>query len=215
AGGAAAGRRASIDDILQWITAGLFGGYTAPNVLKWVWWRLNGAGYFVGMVSGVLIALATTRASAVIEYLADRFPETVDAAQWSVYVTPLNLFPLLLVFSGAAAIAASLLTEPNDEAVACSFYRRVRPWGFWRPIHEKVVAEDPSFEANRDFGRDSLNCAIGIVWQVGLCLMPMYAVLRRWDAFLWAVGVVLVTSVALKRLWYDRLESDPAPVGVS
>ena len=36
----------SIDKITQWIIGGLFGGYTAANILKWYWWRLNGNGYF-------------------------------------------------------------------------------------------------------------------------------------------------------------------------
>ena len=49
--------KSSIDEILQWITAGLYGGYVAPNFLKWYWWRLNGVGYFTGMVSGTALAL--------------------------------------------------------------------------------------------------------------------------------------------------------------
>ena len=42
----------SIDSIVQWIVSGLWGGYTASNVLKWYWWRFNGWGYFWGMVTG-------------------------------------------------------------------------------------------------------------------------------------------------------------------
>ena len=30
------------------------GGYTAANVLKWIWWRFNGHGYFWGMLAGLL-----------------------------------------------------------------------------------------------------------------------------------------------------------------
>ncbi len=37
----------------EWITAALWGGYAAPNILKWHWWRLNGYGYFWGMVAGI------------------------------------------------------------------------------------------------------------------------------------------------------------------
>ena len=47
----------SINDVVLWITAALWGGYTAPNVLKWYWWRFNGYGYFWGMLSGVGAAL--------------------------------------------------------------------------------------------------------------------------------------------------------------
>ena len=31
----------SLNAITLWITASLYGGYTAANVLKWVWWRLR------------------------------------------------------------------------------------------------------------------------------------------------------------------------------
>ena len=31
----------SLNSITLWITASLFGGYTAANVLKWVWWRFR------------------------------------------------------------------------------------------------------------------------------------------------------------------------------
>ena len=44
----------SLNAITLWITASLYGGYTAANVLKWVWWRCNGYGYFWGMLTGLL-----------------------------------------------------------------------------------------------------------------------------------------------------------------
>ena len=43
---------ASINQVTQWIVNGLYGGYTAPNILKWHWWRFNGYGYFWGMAAG-------------------------------------------------------------------------------------------------------------------------------------------------------------------
>jgi len=36
----------SINQVTLWIVSALYGGYTASNVLKWYWWRLNGYGYF-------------------------------------------------------------------------------------------------------------------------------------------------------------------------
>ncbi len=41
----------------MWIVSGLWGGYTASNVLKWYWWRFNGYGYFWGMVAGIAASL--------------------------------------------------------------------------------------------------------------------------------------------------------------
>ncbi|MGB2959890.1 MAG: sodium:solute symporter, partial [Bacteroidota bacterium] len=47
----------SINAITEWIVFGLAGGYTAPNILRWHWWRFNGHGYFWGMISGVVFAI--------------------------------------------------------------------------------------------------------------------------------------------------------------
>jgi Na+/proline symporter len=38
----------SLNELIQWIVAALYGGYTAANILKWYWWRFNGYGYFWG-----------------------------------------------------------------------------------------------------------------------------------------------------------------------
>jgi Na+/proline symporter len=43
----------SINQVTLWIVSALYGGYTASNILKWYWWRLNGHGYFWGMMSGI------------------------------------------------------------------------------------------------------------------------------------------------------------------
>jgi SSS family solute:Na+ symporter len=47
----------SVNQVVVWIVSGLWGGYTASNVLKWYWWRFNGYGYFWGMVTGIASAL--------------------------------------------------------------------------------------------------------------------------------------------------------------
>ena len=47
----------SVNAVVVWIVSGLWGGYTASNVLKWYWWRFNGYGYFWGMVAGIASAL--------------------------------------------------------------------------------------------------------------------------------------------------------------
>src|SRR5690606_20064531 len=46
-----------VNSLLQWIVAGLFGGYISANVLKWYWWRFNANGFFWGMLVGIVAAL--------------------------------------------------------------------------------------------------------------------------------------------------------------
>jgi Na+/proline symporter len=155
----------SINSVLQWLVSGLWGGYVASNVLKWYWWRFNGLGFFTGMASGIVCALT-------FPPLLGRFLPGIASD-----IVPLYLFPLLLLVSTGVCVATSLLTEPDDREVLKSFYRSVRPWGFWGPIHEEVVAEDPDFEKNKNFARDMFNVVVGTTAQSALVALPIFVVI--------------------------------------
>lgn len=178
----------SINQVTLWIVSSLWGGYAASNVLKWYWWRFNAYGYFWGMISGII-------ASLVVPQL---FP----------YLTPLNSFPIILGFSAFSCIVASLLSKPEPDAVLMDFYKRVRPWGFWKAIHKKVIAKDPSFEKNKNFPRDMFNVFIGILWQITLVVFPIYVIIREKTAMFIALGCLIITSLILKFNWYDKLEEE-------
>lgn len=184
----------SIHSVTQWIVGGLWGGYTAPNVLKWYWWRLNGYGYFGGMAVGMAAALI--------------FPMALPGHN-ILFGLEFNLavFPLILIISAVASIVVSLLTKPNSDQVLMKFYCQVRPWGFWKPVCEKVMRENPDFRPNTAFKRDMVNVAVGIVWQFMFVLIPIYLVIRSFKPLWVALAVLAVTSVFLKKNWYDKLES--------
>jgi solute:Na+ symporter, SSS family len=184
----------SINEVIQWIVSALLGGYTASNVLKWYWWRFNGFGYFWGMVTGIAAAML--------------IPLALPS------VSSLNSFPIILVISLIGSIAGTLLTPAEDDEVLKNFYRRVRPWGFWGPIKDKVMQEDPTFKPNPDFKRDMFNIVVGIAWQTSLVAFPVFLVIRRYDNALIAAAVIVTTSTILKFTWYDhlkKLEMEEAP----
>ncbi len=189
----------SIHQITTWITFALYGGYVAPNVLKWHWWRFNGHGYFAGMISGVAVAILI------------QIPTTINA----VWQTQLWEFPGLYAFfvtapvSLVASICVCLMTPPESDEVLLGFYRDVRPWGFWKPVREKLQQQDPSTEANRDFWWDAWNVAVGIVWQLQLMIAPICLVIREWTTMWISLGILAVTSVIMKFTWYDRLGPGP------
>lgn len=185
----------SINDVVLWITAALWGGYTAPNFLKWYWWRFNGYGYFWGMLSGIAAAIFLP---ALNIDLLQNWPLTENFS--------MNAFPLIFLISLIGSILGSLLTKREDDATLKKFYRQVRPWGFWKPVERMVLAEDPSFKVNRDFWRDMLNIAVGIVWQISLMAFPVFLVLREWNQFYIAVAVMIVTTIILKFTWWDKLK---------
>ncbi|GJM63370.1 sodium:solute symporter family protein [Persicobacter diffluens] len=176
----------SLNSLTLWITSSLFGGYAAANVLKWIWWRFNGYGYFWGMVAGLLASTSK------LIFFAE--------------ITDIYFFPVILGASLIGCVLGTFMSAPDDEETLKAFYKNVKPWGFWGPIKEKVQQEDSEFKPNEDFGRDCFNVVVGIVWQMSLILLPIYLVTHNYNNF----GITLLVTVlcmgVLKKNWYDRLK---------
>ncbi|MFC6997260.1 sodium:solute symporter family protein [Rufibacter roseus] len=182
----------SLNKLTLWITSALYGGYVAANFLKWVWWRFTGYGYFYGMLFGLI-------ASTIKLFV---FPEIVD-----IYV-----FPIIFAFSLAGCMIGTYMSPlPNREAVK-NYYRETRPWGFWGPIKREVMAENPDFVPNQHAGRDWTNIVVGIAWQFSQVVIPIYFMIREnYYALGWSI-VLLITTIILKKNWWDKLEeSDVEP----
>ena len=182
----------TITEVTLWIVGGLYGGYVAANVLKWHWWRFNGFGFFWGMIIGTLGALVVPP---IVEHL---WPGT----------NTLYAFPAIFVFSVLGCFLGTLLTKPEDEEILKSFYRTVRPWGFWKPITDKIKAEDPAFEPRTDCARHWFNVFVGIIWQITLVALPVYIVIQEPRGIIGAVVVLVATTLILKKSWFDHLPSD-------
>jgi hypothetical protein len=125
-------------------------------------------------------------------------------------ILPLYLFPLLLLVSGLACVITSFITEPDDPEVLKEFYRTVRPWGLWGPIHDQVVKEHPDFRRNTDFRRDMFNVAIGIIAQTCLVAAPIFLVVRENSSLATTLVVFAICAMVLKKSWFDKLERTPA-----
>jgi Na+/proline symporter len=175
----------NVNTVLQWIVGALYGGYIAANVLKWYWWRFNASGFFWGMMSGIAAALV--------------FPYIFDGL-------PLYNWPWLFLISIAGSIIGTYSAPPTDQETLESFYKTVKPWGFWKPIQEAVIAKDPTFKANNRFKLDMFNVVLGIIAQLCLTIAPMYFVLGMQQP-LWICLLVLgMIVLILKRTWWNKLE---------
>jgi len=174
-----------VNSILQWIVSALYGGYIAANVLKWHWWRFNATGFFWGMLAGIVSALIFTR--------------FFEGAEFLYY------FPVLFALSLAGSIIGTYLAPPTDLDVLKTFYRNVRPWGFWGPINELVMADDPSFQPNRNFRLNMFNVVLGIIAQLCLTILPMYLLLSQHVPLLITVAILAVVVAILKKTWWNRL----------
>ncbi|MEO8416078.1 MAG: sodium:solute symporter family protein [Ginsengibacter sp.] len=175
-----------VNSILQWIVSGLYGGYIAANVLKWYWWRFNANGFFWGMLAGIAGALV--------------FSRFFDGVQFLYY------FPVLFLISIIGCLAGTFSAPPTEIAVLKSFYRTVRPWGFWRPIHVMVVTDDPAFEPNKRCKLDMFNVVLGIIAQLCLTILPLYAVLWMKLPLLLTAIILAAIILILKKTWWNKLE---------
>jgi len=176
----------SINQVTLWVVNALYGGYTAANVLKWYWWRLNGYGYFWGMAAGIAASLM----------MPLLFPS----------LAALYAFPYILGVSLLGCIIGSLATKPEPDEVLMRFYMKVNPWGFWKPVREKVQKIYPYFQPNKNFSRDMSNVAVGIVWQTSLVVIPIYLIIHETTSMFISIGVLVVASLILKFNWWDKLD---------
>jgi Na+/proline symporter len=175
-----------VNSVLQWIVGALYGGYIAANMFKWYWWRFNANGFFWGMMAGIIAALV--------------FPFIFNGL-------PLYNWPLLFLISIIGCIAGTYAAPATDMEVLKSFYRTVRPWGFWKPVQELVVSEDPHFQPNRRFKLDMFNVALGIIAQCCLTILPMYVVLWLKLPLMITVLILSVIILILKKTWWNKLEN--------
>jgi hypothetical protein len=176
----------SINQVTLWIVSALYGGYTASNILKWYWWRLNGHGYFWGMISGIA-------ASMIIPVALPSIPA-------------INAFPYVFGISLIGCIVGSLLSDPEPDEILMKFYMQVRPWGFWKPILKKVQVHYPSFTKNPYFIRDIFNVVVGIIWQISLVIIPISLVTHEMELLYSVAACFIVTSVILRFTWWNKLD---------
>lgn len=191
----------SINSLTLWITSALFGGYVASNFLKWIWWRFNGWGYFWGMFSGLIIAS--------LQFLLDQNKGSFsqDSLLFELsHMQAIYLFPIIFIVSLTGSFLGTFLSEPTDMKTLKSFYKTVRPWGWWGPIYKELLKEDGKLNKNTNFWNDMFNCAVGIVWQSSMIVMPIYFVIREYPKGLIALSVFVITSLILKFTWLDKVK---------
>ncbi len=174
-----------VNSILQWIVGGLYGGYIAANLFKWYWWRFNANGFVIGMATGIISALV--------------FLKLYDGLF-------LNVWIYIFIFSIIGCFVGTYTAPATDMAVLKSFYTTVKPWGFWKPVHEVVILENKSFEANKRFKLDMFNVVIGMIAQSCLTVFPIYLVLWMKTPLLITLLILGITVIILKKSWWNKLE---------
>ncbi len=175
----------SIAGIWNWMMMALGAGIIVPNVLRWYWWRMNGWGYALGTIGGMLLSL--------VALFFDHVPDYY-------------LFPLIVFASLLMCIAGSLLTKPVDKNTLLTFYTSVRPFGIWRPVRAHLDSDAQArIQGKASFLPVLLNVLLGMLAILGLYLFPMYLVGHQYLYSTLGLAVGIVSAVILKFTWYDKL----------
>lgn len=118
----------------------------------------------------------------------------------------LYYWPFIFLISLVACFIGTYTAPPTNTETLKKFYTTVKPWGFWKPVHTMVIADDPSFKANKRVKLDMFNVVLGIVAQCCLTLLPMYIVLWLQLPLLVTVIILVIIIFILKKTWWNKLE---------
>ena len=178
----------SIAHIWNWLMMALGAGVLIPNFLRWYWWRMNGWGYALGTIVGILLSL-------VVLFIPD--------------LPMYTFFPPIVLLSFAVCIIGSLLTSQVDEDILIKFYRTIRPFGLWNPIKNRSGMSSEELSSPTDSASLAiLNIILGMFAATGFYLFPIYLV-GHWHIYsLICIAVAISSCCILAFTWYKNL---PAP----
>jgi solute:Na+ symporter, SSS family len=177
----------NINEIWGWITSSLGAGLLIPTLARWYWWRMNGYGFAAGTVAGMVAAVVQRIfLPAIPEYYA---------------------FIIATTSSLVGMVIGTYLSEPTDESVLLEFYKRTRPFGYWKPIRRKLAAEKLQ-QINKENRRDILSTFFAVPWQIVLFLTGMAVIMKRWDEFAWLLILLVALSTGLYFNWFRHLSQE-------
>jgi Na+/proline symporter len=177
----------NINEIWGWITMSIGAGMLIPQLLRWYWWRLNGYGFAIGTVVGMVAAVLQ-------KYFYPDVPEYISFI-WASGTSLLG------------QIVGTYLTEPTPDDVLFNFYRTTRPFGWWHPVRKRLP-ESVLRQINAENRRDIIATFFAVPWQVVLFLTGMTVVMRTWNAFLYLFVLLLFLSAGLYFFWFRHLSSE-------
>jgi len=112
-------------------------------ILRWFWWRINAYSEISAMVAAgtfslIFILIENFQMVRLDENTVDVFGMVTSMSYWNV----IKLLGTVLLTS-ATWITVTFVTEPADEEVLRSFYKRIRPGGpGWKRVVDQAAAEN-------------------------------------------------------------------------
>jgi SSS family transporter len=117
-----------------WLFVWAMGAGIGPVlVLRWFWWRINAWSEITALATSVLFAVGFEVVAAVQtggDYQLFATPVKVGEMALQTHHKALILVPVSIL----AWLTVTLLTRPVEDERLGSFYRKVRPGGWWGPV---------------------------------------------------------------------------------
>ncbi len=140
-----------------WLFVWAMGAGIGPVlVLRWFWWRINAWSEIAALATSVTLAVGFEVVAAV-----------QTGSDYALFATPVRLGDMalqthhkaliLVPVSIAVWLLATFMTRPVDDERLASFYRKVRPGGWWGPVAQ----------ANPDVECDGFRWSRLGVWAAG------------------------------------------------
>ncbi|NOX87546.1 MAG: sodium:solute symporter [Calditrichaeota bacterium] len=177
----------NINEIWGWITSSLGAGMLIPTLARWYWWRMNGYGFSLGIVTGMVVAVLQ-------KIFFPGIPEYFS-------------FIFASLSSLVGMIIGTYLGPPASDEVLFEFYKRTRPFGLWGPVRRKMPAHILE-QIDKENRRDILSTFFAVPWQIVLFLTGMTVVIKRWDEFLFLLTILIILSTALYFSWFRHLSTE-------
>ncbi len=177
----------NINEIWGWITMSIGAGLMIPMLVRWYWWRLNGYGFAIGTVAGMI--------AAVIQKAA--FPWAPEYFQ----------FLFVSIVSLIAMIIGTYATPATDKAVLADFYKRTRPFGLWGDI-KNTIPDHIRTQLNAENRRDRISIVLAVPFQLVLFLTTMTIVFQRWDNLLLLGVILILLGIGLYYFWFRHLSTE-------
>ena len=178
----------NINEIWGWITMSIGSGLLIPMLLRWYWSRMNGWGFSIGTLAGMISAIGFKAIA----------PEGV---------TEYTMFMISSSASLIGTILGTLLTEPTDDETLQNFYNKTRPFGTWGRF-KKRMDNDQQNAIDAENKRDIFSTIIAVPWQVTLFLFMMSLMFKTWTTAL-ILGLICGTlTIILYFSWYKHLSTE-------
>jgi len=151
-------------------------------IMRWFWWRINAWSEISAMITPFILL-------PILKSYRIEFPTTL------FIIVPLTTFVWIII---------TFLTNPTDEKILISFYKKVYPGGrLWRKISDKI----PDVKTNQKFGSMLINWLSGVVlvysslFFIGKIILGLY-----YDSLIYLVLIIFSIIVIVKNLSKDDIK---------